>query len=207
MGLMVDSHMKLAERISLVLSAPMLAFLAAVIFSSISPIGVGPFLSELTSMMLGMLFLSILPILPVLYYARKGIVDIDVSDRRMRPKLFGMAILGYSLGAISFYFLEGTSLMVLSAAYVCVTSTVAIVSFFWKISVHTAGIAGPVTGLTYVFGWIAALLYLLLLPVAWARLKLKAHSFMQVFSGSIAAVLVTFAVYLFLYPAPPRSWF
>jgi membrane-associated phospholipid phosphatase len=204
---MVDAQKNLAERISLVLSAPILAFLAVAIFSSMSPIGLGPFLSDLTSAILGVLFLSILPILPVLYYARKGIVDIDVSDRRMRPKLFGMAILGYSLGVISFYFLQGTSLMVLSVAYVCVTSAVAFVSLFWKISVHTAGVAGPVTGLTYVFGWIAALLYLLLLPVAWARLKLKAHSFLQVFCGSIAAVLVTLAVYLFFYPAAPRPWF
>jgi membrane-associated phospholipid phosphatase len=199
--------MKLAERISLVLSAPMLAFLAVAIFSFESPIGLGPVLSDLFGVMLGLLFLSILPILPVLYYARKGIVDIDVSDRKMRPKLFGMAILGYSLGVIAFYYLQSTSLMILSVAYVCVTSTVAVVSLFWKMSVHTAGIAGPVTGLTYVFGWTAALLYLLLLPVAWARLKLKAHNFAQVFGGIIAAILVTFVVYLLLYPSPPRQWF
>lgn len=205
--LMGDSHKKLAERLSLVLSVPMFAFLAVVIFSVVSPIGLGPFLTELSSILLGMLFLSVLPILPVLYYARRGIVDIDVSDRRMRPKLFGMAILGYLLGAIVFYFLQATSLMVLSIAYACVTSSVALISFFWKISVHTAAIAGPVTGLTYAFGWIYAALYLLLLPVGWARLELKAHNPLQVIGGAVAAVLVTMAVYLLFYPAAPRPWF
>ncbi|WXG43458.1 MAG: hypothetical protein WED04_05375 [Promethearchaeati archaeon SRVP18_Atabeyarchaeia-1] len=204
---MGESYEKLAKRISLALSAPVLAFLAVVVFSAMSPIGLGPILLVLPSVLLGTLFLSVLPIAPVLYYASKGVVDIDVSDRSMRPKLFGMAILGYSLGVVFFFFLQSLSLMVLSIAYVCVTSSVALVSFFWKISVHTTGIAGPVTGLTYVFGWIAALLYLLLLPVAWARLRLKAHSLSQVVGGAVAAVLVTFIVYLLFYPAAPALWF
>lgn len=203
---MGDPRKDLAKRLSLAFSAPMPAFLAVLIFSFLSPIGVGPFLGELLGAMLGILLLSILPILPVLYYARKGVVDIDVSDRRRRPKLFGMAILGYSLGVAVFGILQASSLAVLSAAYVCVTTSVALVSFFWKVSVHTAGIAGPVTGLAYVFGFVGALLYILLLPVGWARLKLKAHSFPQVVSGAVIAIVVTFTVYVLFYPAPPRNW-
>jgi membrane-associated phospholipid phosphatase len=203
---MSGSHTRLAERLSLALSAPMLAFLAIAIFSFLSPIGLGPFLTELPSILLGTVFLSVLPIAPVIYYARKGVVDIDVSERSMRPKLFGMAVLGYSLGSVTFYALQARSLMVLSIAYVGVTSSIALVSFFWKISVHAAGIAGPVTGLTYVFGWSAVLLYLLLLPVGWARLELKAHSISQIISGAVLAVLVTFAVYIVFYPAAPLPW-
>jgi len=204
---MSASRRRLAERLSLILSAPTVAVIAVVIFSFLSPIGLGPFLGVGISILFGTLFLAILPVAPVLYYARKGEVDIDVSDRRKRPKLFGMAILGYCLGVLAFGLLSATSLMVLSLAYVGVTSSILLVSLSWKISVHTAAIAGPVTGLTYVFGWIAALIYLLLLPVGWARLKLEVHTFSQVSTGTVVAILVTLVVYVLFYPVPPRPWF
>nr|MDO8133446.1 hypothetical protein [Candidatus Njordarchaeum guaymaensis] len=125
----------------------------------------------------------------------------------MRPKLFAMAILGYSLGVVLFGFFSAISLMVLSLAYVGVTTSIALISFFWKISVHSSGIAGPVTALTYVFGWTAALMYLWLLPIGWARLKLKAHTLPQVLGGGVAATFITFVVYVLFYPASPKPWF
>jgi membrane-associated phospholipid phosphatase len=203
---MRDSHQRFAEELSLTFSAPTLAFIAVVIFTLSSPIGLGPFLTNYSSILLGALFLSILPIAPVVYFARKGTIDLDVSDRSKRPRYFGMSLLGYCLGVVAFDFLQATSLMVLSIAYVCVTFSIAVTSFFWKISVHSSGIAGPVTGLTYVFGWMPALMYLLLLPIGWARLKLKAHTRSQLIAGAIVAVLVTFTVYAVFYPAPPKSW-
>lgn len=42
------------------------------------------------------------------------------------------------------------------------------------------------------FGFAYSLLYLLLIPVAWARLKMKAHTRAQVILGAMVAVLVTF---------------
>jgi membrane-associated phospholipid phosphatase len=197
---------RLAEALTLAFSAPTFALIAVIIFSLFSPIGLGPSLGEITSILLGALFLSILPISPVIYYARKGVVDLQVSERSMRPKLFAMAILGYSLGVILFGLLSAISLMALSLAYVAVTTSIAMISFFWKISVHSSGIAGPVTALTYVFGWTAALMYLWLLPIGWARLKLKAHTFSQIVGGAIAAALITFVVYTVFYPAPPKPW-
>jgi membrane-associated phospholipid phosphatase len=194
---------KTAERLSLIFSAPSLAFIAALIFTLFSPIGIGPFLTPTASILLGTLFLSVLPIAPIAYYAWKGTIDIDITDRRKRPKFFAMSLVGYSLGAVTFGLLNATSMMVLSLAYIFVTLSVALISLFWKVSVHTTGIAGPVTGLTYVFGWAAAPLYLLLLPIGWARLKLKAHTILQLIAGIIVAFFVTLAVYLVFYPAPP----
>jgi membrane-associated phospholipid phosphatase len=204
---MGSSSQRLADALTLAFSAPTFALIAVIIFSLFSPIGLGPSLGEVTSILLGAVFLSILPISPVFYYARKGVVDLQVSERRMRPKLFAMAILGYSLGVILFGLLSAISLMVLSLAYVGVTTSIALISFLWKISVHSSGIAGPVTGLTYVFGWPAALMYLWLLPIGWARLKLKAHNFPQVLGGAVAAALITLAVYALFYPGPPKAWF
>jgi len=192
-----------AERISLIFSAPSIAFIAILIFTLFSPIGIGPLLTQTASILLGTLFLSVLPIAPVAYYARKGTIDIDITDRKKRPRFFAMSLVGYSLGAVTFGLLNATSMMVLSLAYVFVTLSVALISLFWKVSVHTTGIAGPVTGLTYVFGWVVAPLYLLLLPVGWARLKLRAHTPAQLVVGVIVAFFVTFLVYRVFYPASP----
>jgi membrane-associated phospholipid phosphatase len=200
------SHRRFANTISLIFSAPSLAFVAVVFFALFSPIGMGPLLTQTLSILLGTLFLCVLPIVPVVYYASRGTIDIDISDRSKRPRFFAMSLVGYSLGAIVFGILYATSLMVLSIAYVCVTSSIAVISFSWKVSVHTSAIAGPVTGLTYVFGWIAALMYLLLLPIGWARLRLRAHSPWQLVAGSAVAILVTLTVYIIFYPAPPKSW-
>lgn len=201
------SSRSLAVELTFASSAPTFAFVAVVIFSLASPIELGPFLREETSIFLGAVFLSILPISPVVYYSHKGAVDLQVSERSMRPRIFAMAILGYSLGVVVFGFLSADSLMVLSLAYVAVTASLMLISFFWKISVHTSGIAGPVTALTYVFGWPAVLMYLWLLPIGWARLKLKAHTLSQVLSGAIVGALVTLLVYVLVYPAPPKAWF
>jgi membrane-associated phospholipid phosphatase len=204
---MGSPHQSLAEKLTLAFSAPTFALIAVVLFSVMSPIGLGPILGELDSILLGTLFLSILPISPVIYYAHKGVVDLQVSERSMRPKLFAIAVLGYSLGVVVFGFLSAISLMVLSLAYVGVTTSLTLISFFWKISVHSAGVAGPVTALTYVFGWPASFMYLWLLPIGWARLKLKAHTVPQVLGGAIAAALITLVIYIVFYPAPPKPWF
>jgi len=196
---------KSAERISLIFSAPSIAFIAVLVFTLFSPMGISPILTQTTSILLGTLFLSVLPVAPIAYYASKGIIDRDITDRKKRPRFFAMSLIGYSLGAVTFGLLNATSMMVLSLAYIFVTLSVALISLFWKVSVHTTGIAGPVTGLTYVFGWVVTPLYLLLLPVGWARLKLRAHTPAQLVVGVIVAFLVTFLVYRVFYPSPPSS--
>jgi membrane-associated phospholipid phosphatase len=65
------------------------------------------------------------------------------------------------------------------------------ISLRWKISVHASGIAGPSTALIYAFGVMAAPLLLLALPVAWARVKLGAHTILQVALGVLLTILIT----------------
>jgi membrane-associated phospholipid phosphatase len=61
----------------------------------------------------------------------------------------------------------------------------------WKISVHASGIAGPSTALVYLLGAIAAPLLLLAVPVGWARIKLGAHTILQVIGGASLTFLIT----------------
>ena len=56
---------------------------------------------------------------------------------------------------------------------------------------HASGIAGPLTALIYVVGLTAIPFLLLVVPVGWARLKLKAHTPAQVVAGVLLTIVTT----------------
>jgi membrane-associated phospholipid phosphatase len=67
----------------------------------------------------------------------------------------------------------------------------------YKASGHGAGVAGPATALTLLFGWPGALSYLLLILVAVAKIDIKEHTLGQLCTGaglSVASTLLAFAV-------------
>jgi membrane-associated phospholipid phosphatase len=67
--------------------------------------------------------------------------------------------------------------------------------------VHASGVAGPVTALIYVLGVVALPLLFLIVPVGWARIRLKAHTLAQVAAGALLTAVATWiqmGVYLLL---------
>jgi membrane-associated phospholipid phosphatase len=61
----------------------------------------------------------------------------------------------------------------------------------WKISIHASGIAGPTTALIASLGIWASIFFVLLVPVGWARIKLKAHTPTQLLAGALVTVPLT----------------
>ena len=84
------------------------------------------------------------------------------------------------------------NLIALLACYLVTSLIMMIISHFWKISIHASGISGPATFLTHQLGFGMIPFVLLILPVSWARLKLKAHDIYQVTAGSVLAVILTY---------------
>ena len=67
-----------------------------------------------------------------------------------------------------------------------------------KISFHSAFVAGSVTILIAMYGYIWAVTIALLPLIVWSRVELEHHSPAQVVSGALLSALVVFAVfYLF----------
>ncbi len=130
----------------------------------------------------------------------KVISDSDLTDRRERSLpyfiLVGMYLVSFGLYR---FFGAPTPLLGITASYVLVTLTGAMISFIWKISMHLAGIAGPVTALVVYVHPLFALGYLLLLPVGWARLTLRKHTLSQVVCGSLYSAILTLAITVFLF--------
>lgn len=70
-----------------------------------------------------------------------------------------------------------------------------VITSFWKISVHTAVMAGTVTILVLVAGPWAALATPLVPLVAWSRVTTRAHTLAQVIGGAIMGAGVAYSVF------------
>jgi hypothetical protein len=188
------SH-KLAVFVSKLVSPPIVAIVATACFSLWSPIGLG-LLHPSSSILICLSLFAFLPFLPVFYFYRKKVVDLDISKREMRTPFFVIAAASYSTAAIIFFVTNTTILSLLAASYAFVTIILLMVNMFWKVSVHSAGVTGPIFALVFVFGFMALPLSLMIILVSWSRIKLKKHTFTQTFIGA----LIPIAVGLVLYP-------
>ena len=197
-----NSHAKfghdLADFISKYVSPPTIVLLATVSFSLWSPIGLGQ-LGPPLSILLCFSLLAFCPFLPVLYFYRKKVVDLYVSKKESRTPFFLIAIALYSVAAIIFFVTNTGIMFLLALSYTFVTIILMLVNRFWKVSVHSAGVAGPVFALIFVFGVMFLPLSLLIVLVSWSRIKLKKHTFMQTLAGSLIPIAVGLVVYPVLY--------
>lgn len=194
------SH-RLMRIISVILSPPAIALGTVTVFAFFSTIGTG-LLQPWQSFLLGLFFIVIGPILPLTTLVALGKLTFDVRNRRDRPLLYLAAILVYSAGAIVAWFYHNHTMAVLAVAYAAVTSAIAFVSLFWKVSAHAAGVAGPITGLIWIYGLIPVPFLLLAVLVAWARWRQGLHTIAQLISGILIAMIVTAGVYWLLWGVP-----
>jgi len=187
--------MNIYKVLSFILSPPMVGFYVTIIFSLFSPIGLGS-INALSSITVGTIFLTLVPF-GAAYYFTKGIINVDKKEDRVTPYLIG--IVGYLVLSAIFWILNVHVMFLISMSYVFVASAVSVINIFWKISAHTAGTAGPITALIYVFGLNLIPIYLITLLTLWVRLKIKAHDILQLISGAVIAILITSIVYTILW--------
>ena len=194
-----ESGHDLADFISKFVSPPTIAIVATVSFSLWSPIGLGSLYPPLSILLCFSLF-AFLPFLPVLYFYRKNVVDLYVSKKETRTPFFLIALTLYSFAAILFFATNTKIMFLLALGYTFVTVILLVVNLFWKVSVHSAGVTGPIFALIFVFGIIVIPLSLIILLVSWSRIKLKKHTFRQTLVGTLIPIAVGFVVYPVLYP-------
>jgi membrane-associated phospholipid phosphatase len=188
-----------ARAVSRATPAPLINFYVGIIFSWYSPIGLGPVLTPQGSFLLCVLLMVISPILPILYEAAKGKIDLDVSERESRTRFFLFSLFCYIFAYTIYSMLNCTVMSSLAAAYFTVTLGVTIASLKTKVSVHGAGVGGPGTALIFVFGISATPVIILWAAVVWARMTLKQHSMIQSVGGVLLGVIITLLTYPFVY--------
>lgn len=143
---------------------------------------------------LSILFASVLPITVLSLWSRKKNLEGDIPQREERivPLLIVIAI--YLAGTLALYAAKAPLLAVsLMFFYFSNTLVVLFISLFWKISIHSMGVAGPTTVLVLALGPAGALLSLMLPPVIWSRLYLRRHTMAQLIMGAALGFTLTAA--------------
>jgi len=184
----------LADFVSKFVSPPTIALVATVSFSLWSPIGLGSLAPSLSILLCFSLF-AFFPFLPILYFHRKKVVDLYVSKKETRTPFFLIALATYSLAAIIFFATNTKIMFPLALGYTFVTIILLFINKFWKVSVHSAGVTGPIFALIFVFGIIVLPLSLLILLVSWSRIKLHKHTFRQTLVGALIPIAVGLVIY------------
>lgn len=187
-----------AKFVSIFVAPPTMAIVATVSFSLWSPIGLGA-LSAPFSILLCFLCFAFFPFFAVLYFYKKNFSDLNVSKRETRTPLLVIAIISYSMAAIIFSVTNTKILFLLALGYTFVSLIIMIVNLFWKVSIHCAGVTGPIFSLIFVFGLTALPLSLIIGLVGWSRIKLKNHTFSQTLVGTLISLTVGVIVYPILY--------
>jgi hypothetical protein len=138
-------------------------------------------------------FGCLLPLVMIVYMLKKGIIsDFYARERMERFIPFLSTIASYTMGTISLILVKAPApITALMACYLVNGIVLLLITFKWKISIHASGIASPVTALVYLLGTRLLPLFLLFIPVAWARVELKAHDKLQVTMGAIISSLLT----------------
>jgi len=140
----------------------------------------------------GILFIAVMPLIYHILLHKKGRVDIDVSDRRVRPKILLVDALFYAIAFVIYYlFLKVNVLYTISLIYLIVLITVTFVTLIDKVCLHVAGIILP-SMILYYMGFYDLTLFLILISfmIAYARIKLKRHNIVQVIEGYIIPIII-----------------
>lgn len=150
------------------------------------------------------LILTALSILPIflfsVYLVQHNRLDIVFANvRQQRTRIYALTVILAGVSCIILLFLKVP--LILLALFVAAFSANVIfmgVNFWWKISLHTAFTTAAVTVLFILYGFMATASIVLVLLVAWARIKLEHHSLAQVITAALLSTSILVVVfYLF----------
>jgi hypothetical protein len=144
-----------------------------------------------------LLIVTGIPLAYILIGRQAGWVsDFEISQRSDRPRFILVSLGSDVLALLLLSFLNGPQLLrVMVLAYLCLGAIMIIISSFWKISLHMAGVGGFSTALVFVFGAPALFAFISLPLVAWARMHRRKHTILQLTAGATAGILITAIVF------------
>ena len=185
---------KIAETISTITQPPIITIPLFLIICMVLSFENGTFsLSKfLTLELISLVFTSLLPMAIILLWAKRINTDRDISNREDRFVPLVIGIVSYFIGVLVSLILNADNfLTLLLLCYAVNTGVVLLITFKWKISVHTTGISGPIAALILLLGVIYPI-------VIWSRVLLKKHTLAQAICGGVQGFILT-VVEMYLY--------
>lgn len=150
--------------------------------------------------LISLVFASILPMAIIVYWAKKLNTDGDISNRQDRFVPLVVGIISYFIGFIvSLVLGVDNFLTALLLCYSINTGVVLLITFKWKISIHTTGLSGPVGALILLLGPIGSVFGIIYPMLIWSRVILNKHTLAQAITGGVQGFFLTiFEMYLFM---------
>ena len=133
---------------------------------------------------------TLLPCAVMVLLRKRGLEDVYDPEPLLRQRILLMGTACYLAGFLALSAVDAGPEMIWSAASITVAAAaVHVIDRFWKISIHSVGVAAGVFVLMEVGGtgqwpWLAVPLL-----VAWARLRLGAHTIPQLLAGILLGAL------------------
>ncbi len=179
---------KLASGVSAVLNAPLITLITFIPLILVQETGQAFTLIAITT-----LFGSVLPLVMVWGLLRLRVIkDFYANERSTRTIPFLWSMVFYLLGVWALIAVNApTVVTALMACYLVNGFVLLLITSKWKISIHASGITSPVTALVYLLGNWMLPLFLMVIPVAWARMELKAHDMKQIAAGAVLSTMLT----------------
>lgn len=186
----------LAKTISTVSNAPIIAIIVFALINYYFLLGN----DFITVTSISLIFATIIPSIIAYIWVKYKKLEIDLprKEDRFYPLLWILS--SYLLGVIILYLISAPPITtILMFCYFSNTLAVLLISLFWKISIHSVGVAGPVAALIYVFGYVGLISLILIPLVMWSRLYLRRHTLLQVIAGALLGfILTTLQIYFFI---------
>lgn len=146
-----------------------------------------------------LVFLSLIPLLSLLFYIPGKGRDWAKVIRRQRIASFVFMIASYPIGFLILELIGAPKIFrAIAVTYTLVTLGLILFNLIlrYKASGHAAGVAGPVGAMVFLFGLIAAPLLALLPLMTWARVAAKGHDVWQTVVGALLSLAITVGVLL-----------
>ena len=191
---------KFSDYLAFVISAFFSPYITAAVFIALISYRYAENLAQFLPWMITfLLFAVIIPGSYVLWLLEtRRVRDIHISDRNERKLPFLLAGVSSAVGAFLLFILGAARpVIVIGTAYAVNVAGVAILTQFWKISVHTALFSALATISVILFGIHLWWLYLVLIPLSWARIHRRRHTIWQAVAGSLIAFVLTAATFWF----------
>ena len=146
---------------------------------------------------LSVALIGLAPSLYILLAKRGGhIKDIRLSERQDRFGPFIVACLGIIITILVFYRLDAhDKILLFLMSGLIILLIAAIVTLFWKISIHSAAITSIVMTMNMLSAFSFWPLFALPILVMWSRVALRRHTLSQVVAGAGLSTAVVYIVY------------
>lgn len=141
-----------------------------------------------------------LPLLYVVWLLKHGkVTDLHLVIRaeRIKPLIFSLICAGFVWGMMQIY-MAPNLLLVLAALNFMQTTIFLAITFYWKISAHSAAASILALVVLYTTGLVAILILGIIPLVAWARIHLSRHTLMQTIAGAgLGSLIFSLAVLIY----------